>query len=319
MDPSLIVIASGSSSGSHLLARLLCHFPPLCAGPELQILSQPGLLNEAAYKKTLHDGLKLDAPFHVPFLSDTASHLDLLDRKIIANRKFYSCSTQEQREMMVHSTNSILELIAYLKKDLIEQHGWKKDAVLIDHAPMSSIMLNEAVEKIPGLKVIHIVRDLRDVIASMRSRRAIGPRFKDLTVEEIDNFTAQQWSLLNHAANQIDALPNYVRIRYEELVKNPLRTVVDALRAIKINYVHQAKRDISVNIELTKQEGWRNSPNQKVSDQSVNRYEDELTPETVNRIFQLEFDFKNSIGTVCPADLQKLYGYPTDFSPTRFS
>ncbi|MCG8493440.1 MAG: sulfotransferase [Sneathiellales bacterium] len=318
-SPSLLVIASGSSSGSHLLARLLCHYPPICAGPELQILSQPSLVSPDTYHQTLEQGLRNRSEFSIPFIHPTKNHMKLVNNRLISNRRFYGCEKELDKRRLMEKTTSFQEFLQRLKENLSQTKGWPQDAIIVDHAPMSSIGLPEASKAIPDLKCIHIVRDLRDVLASMRQRRSISRQFEEFTSTEMDDFTAQQWCLLNNSANQIENSSNYVRIRYEELVLNPRKTVADALSAISLDFPFHAQRDTSVKIEIKKQEGWKNSPNQKVSNKSINRFRDELSKEEVNHIFTSKFTFEAPYGTLCPADLQKSYGYPTDFEPTAFT
>lgn len=318
-SPSLLVIASGSSSGSHLLARLLCHYPPLCAGPELQILSQPSLLSPVSYRQTIERGLWNKAEFSVPFLHPTKNHMKLVNNKLISNRNFYGCEKELDKQNLFQDATSFEELLQRLKEILSQTKGWPKDAIIVDHAPMSSIGLPQASKVLPDLKCIHIVRDLRDVLASMRHRRSISRQFDGFTSSEMDEFTAQQWSLLNSSANQLEGSSNYVRIRYEELVLNPRKVVVDALKAISLDLPYQAQRDTSVKIEIHKQEGWKNSPNQKVSSTSVNRFLKELTMEEVKHILDMSFTFDAPFGVISPSNLQKSYGYPLDFEPTDFS
>lgn len=83
-----------------------------------------------------------------------------------------------------------------------------------DKTPVHSFFTETLSEWYPGAPIIHLVRDPRDVVASLQ-RMAWGPK------SIVNN--ALFWVRFNRAAEQSRHRPEYLRIYYEHLVADPER------------------------------------------------------------------------------------------------
>jgi hypothetical protein len=64
--PAIILIASGGSSGSHLLNEMLSHYEPFFLAPEANLASQPELFDDVTFHGALLSGVFRPKPVVPP-------------------------------------------------------------------------------------------------------------------------------------------------------------------------------------------------------------------------------------------------------------
>jgi len=106
-----------------------------------------------------------------------------------------------------------------------------------EKTPQNIRVLDWILERFPEASVIHIIRDGRDVVCSMRQhpdwRWVDGAWQKVLVPRSVESY-AQRWLADTTSGMAWRDDPRYVEVRYEDLVADPpavLRTICDAIGA----------------------------------------------------------------------------------------
>lgn len=303
---SLVLIASGGSSGSHLLARLLSDYPPLRAGPEIGLLHQKDLYSPDTYRAGLLAGLMGRGECQWHRCSD-GTRFDLTSPRLLFNRDFYYLQEVEILLSLLDSTQRLGDLVRFVRGRLIDKAGWQPDSVLIEHTPMSSLYTRMALVNLPGSKAIHLVRDVRDAIASMVRRRQQNTLHSHLSLEELVTITAEQWCLLNAGALGARQHERYRMVRYEDLVTDPAGTLKSLLAFLGMDPAIQPVPGRAEGID--QQNGWTQDPNGPVSTASIGRHKDVFTPDQTAALMDMSFKFRRPNRTVSVRELQETFGY----------
>jgi hypothetical protein len=104
-----------------------------------------------------------------------------------------------------------------------------------EKTPLNVLCFDWALERFPQARVVHVVRDGRDVVCSMRQhpdRRWVdGVEIKELRPQPVDAYM-RRWVRDTEAGIARRGDPRYLEVRYEELVADPegvMRGLVEAL------------------------------------------------------------------------------------------
>lgn len=134
-------------------------------------------------------------------------------------------------------------------------------------------MLVKTSDLTPDMKIIHIVRDIRDVMVSVN---------KTGWVSDLDLYFPRFWCSNNLYLNAIKKhdVENYLFIRYEDLVKNPEQEITRITRFLGLEFEeemllpekrHGRYKGLEVHKHLYS----------SISDRSVGKYKKELDPVTL--------------------------------------
>lgn len=101
-----------------------------------------------------------------------------------------------------------------------------------DKTPRNVRMFPQLCQSFPNGKVLHVVRDGRDVICSLRTH----PRFKQINGVQVPTNIVQPWEACIHrwvtdveAGVVLRSHPRYLEVRYEQLVTQPSATIGEVL------------------------------------------------------------------------------------------
>lgn len=247
-----ILIGGCGSSGTTLLYALLASHPDLAGGPELSFFNKRALYGDwAGVREALPGWLEqgvVTGGYHLQpaFLEGRAFH-DLEAARVVE-----WCRTAPD----------LRELVLRVVSHALCRQG---RARLVEKSPTNVYCLREIVALLPEARVIHVVRDGRDVLCSLLGR--------GFSVFE----AASRWLYDTSAGWACRDLPQYVEVRYEDLVRSPatvLRRVCEAL-GLGFRPFMLERRGLPAPF----QEGlpsWRCSPVGPIETRSVGRHEQEL-------------------------------------------
>ena len=312
-ERKLLFIASGGSSGTHLLARILSDYPPLRAGPELAVFHDRGLLQAQTYRPAMIKSFLNQGEEWSRRLSN-GDHQDFIPKTILMNRDFYGWHSPADLQWLVHHTESLPDLFDQIHVRLQERRGWPEDAVLIEHAPMSALWLKQVAGVFPCCRIVHLVRDMRDAVASMAVRRAMRPPIAGLPLRENVEVTVDQWVAFNAGALEMQNDFRYLRIGYEDLVNNTNDIITRVLTHVFDMTEHSAIRSKVMGVDdlgFSVQPGWLSSPHQTVSTRSIGRYVELLDPAAIGALFDRKVQLPGGSSLTRAGDMQSLFGYPT--------
>ncbi|HMQ07519.1 MAG TPA: sulfotransferase [Saprospiraceae bacterium] len=194
------LIGGSGSTGSSLLKNILSRHSMIFAGSETSLFC----------KKPLFDHFRMNKwriPYRFPFgLRNEGYHLyngiDLLHPEYGHNRK-----TIAQLINRSHTFHEFSDGFFTLSMDALKKDIW------IEKTPCNAWNFESFLETFPGAGVIHMVRDPLPTLLSL-VRRGYNPVY------------ATGVCLLNHlAALRMENHPLYIRIRYENLIRESVQCI----------------------------------------------------------------------------------------------
>lgn len=161
--------------------------------------------------------------------------------------------------------------------------------------------LEQIWQHFPNAKVIHVVRDPRDVVRSLKTHRkrkvVDGEIVPTGWIQPLDDCIGR-WLRAMDNALCFRGNPNYMEMKYEDLVLDTTSTLTRVCRHVGVHFEEQMlefhkvtskSRDATLfpqNIEAT----------QPISTASIGKWKEELTDEEVTEVTQRTRDYANLLG-----------------------
>lgn len=161
--------------------------------------------------------------------------------------------------------------------------------------------LEQILRHFPNAKIIHVVRDSRDVVRSLKTHRkrkvVDGQIVPTGWIQPIDDCIGR-WLLTMNEVLPFRDHPNYVEMKYEDLVLDTIQTLTKVCSHIGVHFEEQMlqyhaikskSRDATLfpqNIEAT----------QPLSTSSIGKWKQELTDEEAEEVTRRTRDYMNSLG-----------------------
>ena len=120
----------------------------------------------------------------------------------------------------------------YLQKE-------KKQLVAIKH-PFHIIIIDELFNFFPNMKFIHVIRDGRDTSCSLRThpkRRIINGKIVKNTTINPFNWCIRRWVSCINQGKKWTHSNNYIQVKYEDFVNNPLETMNIIFKFLNLNNI----------------------------------------------------------------------------------
>lgn len=156
-------------------------------------------------------------------------------------------------------------------------------ARLGEKSPLHCKYVRRIAQVFPGARFIHVYRDPRDVVASMRTMEWTTPSVRD---------HARNWrKILDEHRRLCHEMPpqRYTGVRFETLVDRPeeeLRRLCDflgeAFEAAMLRYHERERGGFH-----ERESGWKGQTRRPLSDASIGRYRSDLTPRQVALVERL--------------------------------
>ena len=290
-----IILGNAPSAGSSLLRVLLQRHPNIAGRGEVAILDKPGLYEEspASFKENI--GRWLDRGYQEVYLgggSDLFTHLDQ-----------YPWTPEELRDFCI-SCASFPEMVEGFFAH--NSRVWGRPRWL-EKTPPNVYCFRQIREIFPEAQFIQIVRDARDSMVSYyrRTQNAF--------------LTVGQWYFATLAGLQNEDWDNFLIVRYEDLVENPVETLRRICRFLGEEYTEKLLAPESPSIE--KAPTWRSHHQTRVTNESVGQYVDSLTDDVKSTFAQLRLTEAgrrllpygaSKSGFLTPAEVQERLGYSLD-------
>jgi len=303
----IVLIASSGSSGSHLLARLLAEFEPFVTGPEANFAGDPALFGAGTFPEAALAGLLRRTVVVEPETLTNGQKYYPVPPLFCSNAEVYGIESKLVQSTMLLRLSDWGQAIRFLLGHMKATGVFPDDSVYIEHSPSAAAGAYAALRAFPALKVIHLVRDPRDAIASMARRRVGAPRFKDMAFDENLRISAYQWAVLAGFAHMAENEPGYLRVRYEDLVGAPEETL--GLIVAHLGRPDAARRADGPLIagEIGRQDGWRSSPMGEVSTASVGQHKMFFTDGDLRELEAMAFSAPGLDAPVAIRDLIERY------------
>ncbi len=246
----IVNICSSGSSGSTLLAHILNRHPNVFCGEELGLFSKNILFenfNLIKKRKYLIERFGISS---TPYFKD---------RSIFRNLESFSLDRQNIWKIL-ESSKQLNDFVYSLKNIILGKQN-KEKIIWAEKTPENIYLIKYFLEYFPMEKIIHIIRDPRDVIISLMGR---GISFLDAAETWLSSVASIQ-PFVNH--------PNVLEIKYEELVCSPVKIIKSVCFFLGIQFYDEI---LNPNEEEQKKgdyfASWKNIPGSKISTNSIGRY-----------------------------------------------
>jgi hypothetical protein len=264
-NTSPILIGCSGSSGSTLLASLLASHPDIFCGPELSFFSKHQMYSgfdrvKEMLPRWMQSGLQSFGP--------------MKDSRFLSDSDQYSLSCSD----ILNCLPSATDLPSFCEKIFSRCLQATHKSVLIEKTPANCYCFRLFLETFPDGKVIHIVRDGRDVVASL-TKRHYTPYL-----------AAARWICDVSAGLSCSENPRCYELRYEDLVTRPEETLNGLCSFVGVSYSDQMlARNHPVNARWDKHTGWGSSPTQDpINNRSVGRYKQNLPKDILQYLYHLQ-------------------------------
>jgi hypothetical protein len=255
----MIIIGGSGSTGSSLLQSILNRHPKIVAGQETSIFIYPHLYHQwSRYKRFLID----KGPFGVKSTGwSIRNGMDLLHED-------YGWQKGELLAV-IRQTDNMNEFVdAFFERPLLK----KGASTWVEKTPQNACAFYEFLTEFPQGKVVHMVRDPYDTMASLIAR-GFEPYL-----------AAGYYVYHTAAAASADQLDPYICIDYTDLVDKPEDTMRILMNFIGLDFdptmLVPSKKEVENPLKL---KGWNHSERDYVKRSSLGRFE-KLSKEEKNEI-----------------------------------
>jgi len=289
-----LLVGSGSS-GSTLLAQLLDNHNEIACGAELGLFSKPILYNNFKLFREHCDLIRKYGISSNPYFED---------RSVLRNLDGYSLSDDAVWEFVKQSA-SIEEFIYKMEWMILTSN---KKHIWIEKSPENIYLSTHFIAKFPNAKIIHIVRDPRDVILSFLNRG-----HSSITAAEV-------WITSIAALQPMRGNSCLLEVKYEDLVCNPNQVLKKISMFLTIEWKPSVFFDYPCpSPKLKRSEGlstWRHKPIDPISTEVTFGYKKTNYDFSYLNQIRLSDEFARLLDTqpFFFTELSQFYGYSMSWS-----
>jgi hypothetical protein len=249
-----IFIGGASSSGNSLLARMFSRHPDVYCGQEMSLFNKRKIYGDFAvvkrnFARWLRRGLPTDGyslyQRIIPFSEDGLVTHDMLLRAM-------------------SSANNLREFADNVQTHVLQGSGKR---VLAEKTPSDVYCFRQIAKLYPNCTLIHSIRDGRDVTCSLMKRG-------------MDVFEATSIWLYNAACGvACRDLPNYMEVRYEEMVQDPTAMLERICQKASIPFdpcMLQASESERTS-KFVAAGAWKSNTRDPINQKSVGRYKTDMS------------------------------------------
>ncbi|WP_058306694.1 sulfotransferase family protein [Gracilibacillus massiliensis] len=293
----IVNICCCGSSGSTLLSHLLNRHPEMVCGEELSIFS-----NNKMYEKfnLVRDNFDFimnkslpDFPYS-PFPNQPG-------KQILTSYSTYNMNYSDLKNWILQA-NTFIDFTFHIKEHILNMTNKK---IWVEKTPENIMAVGNFLNHFNGdnVKVIHIVRDPRDVILSLMKR---GYTFTN---------SAERWLSSVSFIQKYRNDDRVLEIRYEDLVNSPniiLEKICEFIDTKFHNDYFYSDRYESKNIKRESGlKSWDNNPKAKISKNSIKKFQNSSIDFNILKklIVTKEFSSLVDINQYSLIELANLYGY----------
>lgn len=249
---SPVLIGGAGSSGTTLLAAILDSHPWIVCGPEMSFFNKRVIYGDySRFQKRLRKWLEKGFP--------TDGYV--LYPRFLAGREYYGL---EDTRLLgwANGAQTLHRFVELLQTHILEEKGKTQ---FVEKTGSNAYCFREFVNIFPRTRIIHLARDGRDVVCSLMRRGMTLFR------------ASSHWLYNTSAALACRHLPQYLEIRYEDLVTNPTGVIQRVCAHIEAEFVPRMLNRDRGEVPQSGLQTWRSSPTGPITSKSVGQYKEQLS------------------------------------------
>jgi len=249
-----IFIVGAARSGTTLLRNLLDRHPRIAICPETHF-------HHKVYMRRRAFG----------DLSDLKNRRRVVEECLAFRRLRFVTDRAALTEKLMREATSYQALFTCIAKNYAESQGKERWG---EKTPLHSLFSETLCEWYPGATLIHMIRDPRDVVASM-----LHVPFAGRSVV----LNTRRWLRFNLAAQRCSNRPQYLPVRYELLVTQPEQELARVCARLGEEYV-PSMLDPRERAEFPPAVPWMRRAHQPITTKRIGKWREELTAQEVSQI-----------------------------------
>lgn len=295
----LVIVGGCGSSGTSLFAHLISRHKDVVSGPEFNCFNH--------YE--IFDYSLLSTKYRTMFSGHCRPNGYIDVHVFMTYRKRYGVDIEHLKRWVEEST-STYSFFTHICEHMTNRFG---PSYFVEKSPSNVYSFKDFSSVLPEVPLIHIVRDGRDVVSSLMKR----------------NFSlfcaGSAWLYDTLAGIRARGAKNYLEIRYEDLVSDPVGTLRKVCDHLKLPYDsnlvdkdYENSPGIYVEDWLDRKEPrvWKQTPSDPISTASIGRYKDDLDKSDLSTLYRIRVTkraaSKLQVDTCSFAELLQLLGYSPD-------
>jgi hypothetical protein len=297
--PKLTIIGGCGSSGTTLLVHILSKHPSLCSGPEFNCFNHYELFDFPLFQRKFKE-----------MLADRCSPNGYVDVYTFLSERAYYGISFDAVDRWVSRSDDCASFIKQLCGHLADRFESER---VLEKTPTNVYGFRDILRTLPDVKIIHVVRDGRDVVTSLMRRgwNLFG--------------AGSRWLYDTLCGLSVRGHKNYLEIRYEDFVTDTGTTLKQVLDHIELPFddsILHGSETIGPGVYSEDWEThattrvWTRRPSDPVSPAPVGRYKNELEKDDLSLLyrFQLTGPAARTLGAKVRAfpELLQLLGYDLD-------
>lgn len=265
---SLGLMGGCGSSGTTLLVHLLSRHPGIGSGPEFNCFNHPELYDIQRLHR-IYPAMK----------AGRAPPAGYVDVPVFMTHRPHFAVDDDLIESWMRESGSSQEFVGRLLDHLLRLFSC---SVVLEKSPSNVYCFVDAARELEGVKLIHLIRDGRDVVVSLMRRGfnlfGAGSRWLYDTVRGLEARGAR----------------GYLEARYEGLVRDPDGTTARILEHLDVPDPEMPERQSSRRGLYTEEwrsrsepRAWNQTPSDPISDRSVGQYRERLSHGDLDQLYRI--------------------------------
>jgi hypothetical protein len=284
-----IFIVCSASSGSTLLSNLLSKHPNVLIGPEMYVFDKKEIYGDyKEVKNNIRKWLK----------KGLLTKGQVYEKAFFFNKEFYNLDDEKILSLFERNDN-IKHVVDELFSGVMAEYG---SNVWGEKTGSNGYCLKEIIKLYPNAKIIHLIRNPIDAIASVSKRNS-----------SIYNAT-EHYIYNNVKSLDMESFSNYKRVKYEDLVSSPINTMADIFEFVEVDKIDVSNNKSSiwegaVDMKKNTHVTWGNSPTSPPSNSSIGRGEEYFNAKDLSLIHSVSIDLGKNYNLNSVAGLMKHFEY----------
>jgi hypothetical protein len=287
----LHLIGGCGSSGTTLLAHVLHGTHDIWSGPELAAFHHRALFDEDHFHRNLYrcvagQGLRIG-------LQVGTLDFPLVPGVFFQGRDYYGVPNVDDEHEMLQEAADLPALLRWMKAKMAKARGIEDHFLWLDQTPKNSVCALEFLQSVPESRFIHLIRDGRDVAASLSARYAREEPGHDESAYVLASIA--RWCFDTRAALRARDEPGYLEVRYEDFVKDPLTWTNRILGHLDRPAIsredlenRESPTDLSVLLNGAKPT-WTSSPSGPITTKAVGRWRGRFSDKVMSCLRDFRF------------------------------